>query len=39
VNNSLIWVSKTGTVLLLAVVQAKLPNASLVLDQGLDNFT
>ena len=42
VKNSLIWVPKTGTMLLLvAALQAEnqVPNASLVLDQGLDNFT
>ncbi len=38
VNNSLIWVPKT-MLPLVAVLQAEIPNASLVLDQGLDNFT
>ena len=40
VDNSLISVPKTGTMLLLvAVLKAKISNASLLLDQGLDNFT
>ncbi len=45
VNNSLIWVLKTDPMLLLllllllVVLQAEILSASLLLDQGIDNFS